>query len=35
MTNEHMNEWALHAYVDGELSADQRAEVETPMARDP
>jgi anti-sigma factor RsiW len=35
MTNEHMNEWALHAYVDGELSADQRAEVETLMARDP
>ena len=35
MTNEHMNEWALHAYVDGELSAEQRAEVEALMARDP
>ena len=35
MTNEHMNGWALHAYADGELSAEQRAEVETLMARDP
>ena len=35
MTNEHINEWALHAYVDGELSAEQRAEVEALMARDP
>lgn len=35
MTNEHMNEWALHAYVDGELSAEQRAEVEALVARDP
>ena len=35
MTNEHMNEWALHAYADGELSAEQRAEVEALMARDP
>lgn len=35
MTTEHMSEWALHAYVDGELSADQRAEVEALMARDP
>lgn len=38
MTNdhtEHMDEWALHAYADGELSAEQRAEVEALMARDP
>ena len=33
--NEHMDEWALHAYVDDELSAEQRAEVEALMARDP
>jgi anti-sigma factor RsiW len=38
MTNEHtelMNDWALHAYVDGELSAEQRADVEALIARDP
>ncbi|WP_374333869.1 anti-sigma factor [Aestuariivirga sp.] len=38
MTNdhtEHMDEWALHAYADGELSPEQRAEVEALMARDP
>lgn len=33
--NEHMDEWALHAYVDDELSEEQRAEVEALMARDP
>ncbi len=33
--NEHMDEWALHAYADGELSPEQRAEVEALMARDP
>jgi len=33
--NEHMDEWALHAYVDGELSREQRAEVEALLARDP
>jgi len=33
--NDHMEDWALHAYVDGELSAEQRAEVEALMARDP
>ena len=38
MTNdrqEHMDEWALHAYADGELSPEQRIEVEALMARDP
>ena len=33
--NEHMDEWALHAYADGELSPEQRAEVEALLARDP
>lgn len=38
MTNDrqdHMEDWALHAYADGELSAEQRAEVEARLARDP
>ena len=38
MTNdrqEHMDEWALHAYADGELSPEQRIEVEALMTRDP
>ena len=38
MTNDHnefRDDWALHAYVDGELSPGQRAEVEALMARDP
>ena len=33
--NDHMEDGALHAYVDDELSAEQRAEVEALMARDP
>jgi anti-sigma factor RsiW len=33
--NEHMEDWALHAYADGELSPEQRAEVEALLARDP
>jgi anti-sigma factor RsiW len=33
--NEHMDDWALHAYADGELSEGQRAEVEALLARDP
>lgn len=38
MTNDrpdHMDDWALHAYVDGELPPEQRADVEALMARDP
>ena len=35
MTNDHMEDWALHAYADGELSPEQRAEVEALLARDP
>lgn len=36
MTNEHMNnDWMLHAYADGELSPEQRLEVEALVARDP
>lgn len=38
MTNDpsdRMEDWALHAYADGELSPEQRAEVEALMARDP
>lgn len=38
MTNtgqDHMEDWALHAYADGELSAEQRVEVEALLARDP
>ena len=33
--NDHMEDWALHAYADGELSPEQRAEVEALLARDP
>lgn len=33
--NHHMEDWALHAYADGELSPEQRDEVEALMARDP
>lgn len=38
MTNDrqdHMEDWALHAYADGELSPEQRAEVDALLARDP
>ena len=38
MTNEpngYIEDWALHAYADGELSPEQRAEVEARIARDP
>lgn len=33
--NDHMDDWALHAYLDGELSPEQRTEVEALLARDP
>jgi anti-sigma factor RsiW len=33
--NDHMEDWALHAYADGELSPEQRSEVEALLARDP
>lgn len=33
--NHHMEDWELHAYADGELSPEQRAEVEARLARDP
>jgi len=33
--NDHMEDWALHAYADGELSSEQRHEVEARLARDP
>jgi len=35
MTTDHMDDWALHAYADNELSPEQRAEVEALLARDP
>ncbi len=34
MTMEHMEDWALHAYADNELSPEQRAEVEALLAQD-
>ena len=33
--NDHMEDWALHAYLDNELSPEQRAEVEARLAREP
>ena len=35
MTNDRIDDWALHAYADGELSPEQRAEVEALLAADP
>ena len=35
MTQDDIDDWALHAYVDNELSPEQRAEVEALLARDP
>ncbi|WP_421695627.1 anti-sigma factor family protein [Aestuariivirga sp.] len=35
MTNEDIDDWALHAYTDNELSPEQRADVEALLARDP
>jgi anti-sigma factor RsiW len=35
MTRDDIDDWALHAYVDNELSSEQRAEVEVLLARDP
>ena len=35
MTSRQIDEWALHAYVDNELSATQRAEVEALLRREP
>ena len=35
MTNGKLDEWALHAYVDNEITGDQRAEIEALLAGDP
>ena len=31
----NVEDWTLHAYVDGEVPADLRAEIEMRLARDP
>ncbi len=35
MTQNKIDDWALHAYVDNEVSAEQRAEIEQHMRTDP
>jgi anti-sigma factor RsiW len=35
MTNGKLDEWALHAYVDNEITGEQKAEIEALLANDP
>ena len=35
MNGSHIDDWALNAYVDGQISAGQKAEIEAQLARDP